>query len=185
MKHFEDFENVDLTTFEPDKLYTMPSGLQIKLQKTLDGLYWDGPENIVEPSGIMEPPFVIGDNEVLKEIFGRKELVIGDSNDLHLFFPNAAKNLRYHYYQVENYTYKDAFQEWKNREDVSDLKKGYSFCAVNLRGAKPMNTGKHVVKAYDEVRWTTFDEHPFIQLIFTVGTFGNLHIDRIEWEDVS
>lgn len=174
MKRIETFENVELMIFEPEKRYTLPSGLQIELGKILEGTYWRGSKGIVEPSGIMK-----------SQSAGTKELVIGDSSDFYFFFPNGAKNLEYQYYQVENYTAEDAFQNWKEAAALTEREKMHTITAFAPQGSKPQMTPLWPPMAYAEPGWVAFHQHPFVQLAFAVGTFGNLHIGYVEWEDLS
>lgn len=181
MKKVENFEAFPVTTFEVGKTYEMPSGLQILLMPPVT---YFGKAQGVEPSGIMLSTFRNSQNEIAKQIFEKNELVIGDGSELSLLFPKGAKNLKFQYYQVENYTKEDAGYTGKKLEDLTEAEKGFVFTAFNNLEKRPQQTMLQVPPAYTEVRWGEFNTTPFHQLIFSTSFFGNLHLDQISWEDL-
>jgi|GEM_PF-4870497 len=180
--HIENFENVELMTFEPGKKYTMPSGLVIVANPRVT--HFGPAKGVVEPCGVMRSRLWNSGIPTAEEIFGKNELVIGDFNDVSLLFPKGAKNFFYNYYQIENYTEADSKEDNKTRDQISKQDQGFQCSVIGLPAARQQITNMVVETAYDGIRWGIFEEHPFIQLIFAPPKFGSLHIDSIKWDNL-
>lgn len=179
MKFTEDFEEiVDLRPLTTGEVLVTPSGLVLQL---LEVEAKRSPEKLRKPSGTFRShasQYFAGDQP--KMIFGTNELVVGDGAHMKITFLEPAKNLRFQYYQVPDYTSEDIAFTGKAFKDMSAADLNFFFRAFHDRQEK---VHMQVPQGFTEIRWGEYTAGPFTSVVFENNLIGSLHIDQISWEN--
>jgi len=177
MKHSENFElfNTECTL----GFQQIPCSAELAVRLTLmTGV--NIPQDLQKPSGIFESHATKNfAGNLVKDIYGKYELVVGDGQCVELIFTKPAKNLRFQYYQVPDYTVPDEAYKNKKIKDMTLDDLGFEFKAFNKRDEK---AHKAVPNGFLEIRWGEYTDTPFTHVVFMSNLIGSLHIDQITWE---